>query len=158
MSEYEDLERLIRLKRYEQPPEGYFEDFLNEFQRRQRSELLQRSSRSLFFERLGTYASGFGKETWMLGAGAGVAYAMLMVYFFVPSGDQPANQDAVAVEQHQTPQSEPVNLWRVNPDNLRIVPANTGTGVLPVSDFGTLQLDPAQQPESGEFQFAPRDF
>ncbi|CAN5667708.1 hypothetical protein BH20VER1_BH20VER1_04640 [soil metagenome] len=36
-----DIGKLLRLKRYEQPPPGYFEDFLHEFHRRQRAELLR---------------------------------------------------------------------------------------------------------------------
>jgi len=36
------LSKLLRLKRHEQPPTGYFDDFLREFQRRQRAELLRR--------------------------------------------------------------------------------------------------------------------
>jgi hypothetical protein len=43
MDEFDDKEiaALLRLKRYEQPPAGYFEDFLHEFHRRQRDELLR---------------------------------------------------------------------------------------------------------------------
>jgi hypothetical protein len=43
MDEFNDNEiaRLLRLKRYEQPPPGYFENFLHEFHRRQRNELLR---------------------------------------------------------------------------------------------------------------------
>ena len=43
MEEFDDNEigRLLRLKKYEQPPPGYFENFLHEFHRRQRDELLQ---------------------------------------------------------------------------------------------------------------------
>src|SRR5216117_2457499 len=35
-----EIAKLLRLKRHEQPPPGYFENFLHEFHRRQRDELL----------------------------------------------------------------------------------------------------------------------
>ena len=35
----DEIARLLRLKRYEQPPPDYFENFLHEFRRRQRDEL-----------------------------------------------------------------------------------------------------------------------
>lgn len=37
----EDIGKLLRLKRHEQPPPGYFDNFLHEFHRRQRAELLR---------------------------------------------------------------------------------------------------------------------
>jgi hypothetical protein len=37
----DDIATLLRLKRHEQPPPGYFDNFLHEFHRRQRTELLR---------------------------------------------------------------------------------------------------------------------
>ena len=37
----EQIGKLLRLKKYEQPPPGYFENFLHDFHRRQRDELLK---------------------------------------------------------------------------------------------------------------------
>jgi hypothetical protein len=54
MSEFEDIQRLIRLKRYETPGEDFVEDFVTQFHQRQRSEMLRQSARGLLWERLAT--------------------------------------------------------------------------------------------------------
>ena len=49
----EKIARLLRLKRYEQPPPGYFENFLLEFRRRRRrDELLREPLWSICVERV----------------------------------------------------------------------------------------------------------
>jgi hypothetical protein len=53
MDEFNDNEiaRLLRLKRYEQPPPDYFENFLHEFHRRQRDEMLRQPLWRICLER-----------------------------------------------------------------------------------------------------------
>jgi len=64
MSEFEDIQRLIRLKRHEQPPPGFVEDFVSTFQDRQRSEMLRNSARVLLWERVTTYMEGLLNPKW----------------------------------------------------------------------------------------------
>ena len=46
-----DIAKLLRLKRFEQPPPGYFDNFLHEFHRRQRDELLRQPLWRICLER-----------------------------------------------------------------------------------------------------------
>ena len=83
MNNTDQIQKVISLKRYETPPDGYFEDFLKEFQQRQRQELLKKSSLSLLSERVGTWFRELGSIKWV--AGAGVAYVTLTITFVVYS-------------------------------------------------------------------------
>jgi hypothetical protein len=51
MLDEQQVQRLLRLKRFEQPPPGYFDQALQEFHRRQRAELLRRSALRIWWER-----------------------------------------------------------------------------------------------------------
>jgi len=81
MSEFENLERMLRLKRYEKPPEGFYEEFFAEFQSRQRSEMLRQSAHGLLFERISTWMWGMGNRRWLYAGG--VAYATVMIVVFL---------------------------------------------------------------------------
>ena len=60
MEEFDDREiaRLLRLKRHEQPPPGYFESFLHEFHCRQRDELLRQPLWRICLERAHAFTLG----------------------------------------------------------------------------------------------------
>ncbi len=79
-----EIQDLLSLKKYEQPEEGYFDDFLVEFQQRQRSEMLKTSARGLLLERAKAWFSEFGVMRWVIGAGA--AYAAVALVFNVLPG------------------------------------------------------------------------
>ncbi|MGJ8698040.1 MAG: hypothetical protein ACSHYF_17100 [Verrucomicrobiaceae bacterium] len=103
----EQIQNIIRLKRYETPRDGYFEDFLDEFQSRQRQELLKKSSLSLLGERVGTWFRELGSIKWV--AGAGVAYAALMVGILIwPSATGPASNPNVAPASFERDGSKPL--------------------------------------------------
>jgi hypothetical protein len=101
------IQKLISLKRYETPPDGYFEDFLEEFQQRQRQELLKKSSLSLLSERVGTWFRELGSIKWV--AGAGVAYAALTIGFVAYSSiSGPEADHNIAPASYELYSAEPL--------------------------------------------------
>ena len=65
MDEFNDNEisKLLRLKKYEQPPTGYFENFLHEFHRRQRDELLRQPLWRICVDRARDFVVSFNLST-----------------------------------------------------------------------------------------------
>ena len=81
MSEFEDVQNLIRLKRHEQPPEAFVEEFLTSFHQRQRMEMLNQSARGLLWERVTTYFDGlFAPKVSWAGAMAVAAVGGFVVF------------------------------------------------------------------------------
>ncbi len=72
----QQLRALLRLKRYEQPPAGYFDQLLKDVHCRQRSELLRKSLWQIAWERVHTF---FGEHSMGSLSYAGAMSAMLIV-------------------------------------------------------------------------------
>ncbi len=68
MSDFENLQRIIRLKKYETPTEDFVEDFVARFRERQRSELLRQSARGLLWERCVTFWENMVSPKWTMAA------------------------------------------------------------------------------------------
>jgi hypothetical protein len=72
MLDEKQLQKLLRIKRFEQPPPGYFDRALIEFHRRQREELLRRSITSIWWERSISSLWNFRVPSYAYGAAFGV--------------------------------------------------------------------------------------
>lgn len=121
---HEPMHKVIRLKRYEQPPEGYFEDFLREFHHRQRAELLKPSLSTLISERLSSYFAELRVPTMAFAAAAVVALMVSVAILRQPvQPDMPRNF-AASYEQ------VPVTIPRMQPVSLRLsAPADNSAGI-----------------------------
>ena len=72
MLDEKQLQKLLRIKRFEQPPAGYFDRALIEFHRRQREELLRRSATSIWWERFTSSLWNFRVPSYAYGAVFGI--------------------------------------------------------------------------------------
>jgi len=106
MSDFEDIQRLLRLKRYEQPPEGFVEDFVRQFHHRQRQEIMRHSARGLLWERVSTYFEGLFAPTWRW-AGATAVVLVGAFMFFKPS--PPANGGLAQSSKPHNVHQEPIS-------------------------------------------------
>ena len=77
--DFTDLQRLLRLKRHEAPPPEYFEDFLFEFQRRQRAEMLKRPLWRLALDRFEGAIPNFSFPRYAYASASAVAVAAAVV-------------------------------------------------------------------------------
>ena len=119
MTEDQQLRALLRLKRFEQPPAGYYDKLLQDIHRRQRSELLRRPLFSIALERLQTF---FGEHSMgnvsYAGAMAAVVAVGLVVLNAVPKAPS-AGGSVIAANETVTTTAPLVETTAVQPVNLR---------------------------------------
>jgi hypothetical protein len=86
----QDLHKLLRLKRYEMPSSDYFERFIDDFHRRQRSELISRPTLSILFERFMNAFPEFHVPRMAYASVAVAAVALSALILFNQRGDDSA--------------------------------------------------------------------
>jgi len=91
MKDPEDIQRLIRLKKYETPGDEYFQTFLEDFKDRQRGEMLKQSARGLLFERVTMWFDEINGPRWLAPVGATAAAAIAFGIYTA----RPANSEKV---------------------------------------------------------------
>src|SRR5207253_10274924 len=98
MDEFNDnqITKLLRLKRYEQPPPGYFDNFLHEFHRRQRDELLRQPLWRICVDRARDFAFSFNLSTL-------TSYSVAVTAVLVCSS-------VISLKIYQTPQPPTVSV------------------------------------------------
>jgi hypothetical protein len=102
-----EIQRLLRLKRYEQPPPEYFDDFLREFQRRQRAEILREPLWKIALDRVGGFFTDHSRYRPVFGAAAFAAVAVAgwisSPYFAAPRDTSPQVAAAAPAPQAAEP-------------------------------------------------------
>jgi hypothetical protein len=125
---HEPMHRIIRVKRYETPPAGYLENFLREFQHRQRAELLKPSISALILDRIASLFQDIRVPA-MAYAGAAVL-AVVTSIAIIGHTASPGNQS----KAYAGTVSYPVTIEKMQPVSLRAnLPSGSGPSVFPSS-------------------------
>ena len=146
----DEIARLLRLKRYEQPPPAYFENFLHEFRRRQRDESLRPPRWRICFERAQDFAVQCNLRSLASYASAAVACAAVIsiTIYQQPDTTQFAVQSSPVPTRTPNPERESDFAPRV------LIPAfDTQRAFLPVNsrDIRMVPSPPADLLRSDQF-------
>jgi hypothetical protein len=123
-----DIATLLRLKRFEQPPPGYFDNFLHEFHRRQRAELLKQPVWRIALQRVQDFMFQLNVSTLTSYPAAATAVVVCAA--------------VLSLKVYQTPEAGMSNVASVRIEHQAPLPvANTNASwslsTTPARDFGS---------------------
>jgi hypothetical protein len=129
----DEIARLLRLKRYEQPPPAYFENFLHEFRRRQRDELLRQPVWRICFERAHGFAVQYNVRS-LASYAAGIAAVVACAAVISIRIYQQPDTTQFAVQSTPVPTRSPNTQKELDfPPPVLIPPFDTQSPVLPAN-------------------------
>jgi hypothetical protein len=107
-----EIATLLRLKKYEQPPPGYFENFLHEFHRRQRDELLRQPLWRIALDRARDFMLRLNVPTLTSYPAAATALVICAAVISLKISQSPAPVNVAAQNRapFPAPVSVPVNI------------------------------------------------
>jgi hypothetical protein len=94
----EQLSALLRLKRYEQPPDHYFDRLLEDIHRRQRADLVKLPLWKIAMERVQTFFSehSMSRVTYAGALASVMIVGVTAIGLMIPGSSQPSSLPAVA--------------------------------------------------------------
>jgi hypothetical protein len=133
------IARLLRLKRYEQPPPGYYENFLDEFHRRRRhDELFREPFWRICVDRMQDFV--FSHNLWPLAYRGAAIVAVVAASVIVSINHRQPDTTQLVVQASPVPARPPIMDQQsdVDPGSFNMQPAllpgSTDLLVLPGSD------------------------
>jgi hypothetical protein len=140
---HEPMHRIIRLKRYEQPPEGYFDDFLTEFRRRrEQEELAPPSLASRIRESIDLFFESFRVPTMAFAGAAAVALVACLAIFRETSRPATPRIYDVSYSAPVTIQGMLPVSWK--PSQQQADPASMGLTSLPLLPGSSMPAGPVK--------------
>ena len=122
----QQLQALLRLKRHEQPPPGYFDDLLKNIHRRQREELLHQPAWKISLERLRTFFGSMRLDWNYAGTMAAILLIGIGAIQIALPTRQPAQQQQFAQTIPSLPQENIANVSAEKEPFIRLQPGNPG--------------------------------
>lgn len=122
----QQLQALLRLKRHEQPPPGYFDDLLKNIHRRQREELLHQPAWKISLERLRTFFGSMRLDWNYAGTMAAILLIGIGAIQIALPTRQPAQQQQFAQTIPSLPQENIANVSAQKEPFIRLQPGNPG--------------------------------